>query len=128
MTKPQEATCVDVRRDGSPCQARALPGSDRCWAHDPELAEKRRTARRTGGLNSSGPSRVRRMLPSRLAGILGALEDALDEVHKGTLAPPKAQAMASLARAICAVFSGGELEERLRKLENALGAREEEAS
>lgn len=117
MPDRQETTCAEVRRDGQPCRAAPLPGNDHCWAHAPELAEKREAARQAGGLNSSGPARVRRMLPSRLAPVATRLEKALAEVHTGKLEPPRAQAMASLSRALMAVFTGGELEERLRRLE-----------
>ena len=127
MSKRQEAACGGVRRDGTPCKARPLPGKAACWAHDPELQEKRATARRTGGLHSSGPARLRRMMPSRLNPVAVALEGALEEVHGGVLEPPRAQAMAALARALVAVLSSGELEERLRVLENIVkeGARGE---
>lgn len=120
MTREQAKTCVENRRDREPCRAKPLPGRERCWSHAPELAEKRLAARQSGGLNSSGPARVRKLLPSRLAPLIGCLENALGEVHDGTLAAPQAQAMASLARAIVALFTSGELEERLRTLESGI--------
>ncbi|MFC1972596.1 hypothetical protein ACFLVE_04250 [Chloroflexota bacterium] len=45
------------------------------------------------------------------------LENALEEVHGGKLESKQAQAMASLARAMVAVLTSGELEERVRGLE-----------
>ena len=120
MAKEQEKTCVESRRDGKRCRAKTLPGGERCWSHAPELEEKRRSARQSGGLNSSGPARVRKLLPSRLAPLIGRLENALGEVHEGKLEPSRGQAMASLSRAIVTVFSAGEVEERLRKIEFAL--------
>jgi hypothetical protein len=45
------------------------------------------------------------------------LAQALGEVHAGTLKPGQAIAMAALARAMCAVLSAGEVEQRLRELE-----------
>ena len=124
MTKEQEMTCVESRRDGKRCQAKPLPSRERCWSHAPELAEKRLAARQSGGLNSSGPSRVRRMLPSRLAPVATRLERALAEVHSGQLEPSRAMAMASLSRALMVVFTGGQLEERLRAVEE-LAAQQE---
>jgi hypothetical protein len=45
--------CTSTRRDGSPCQARALPNEPWCWAHSPTLAGKRRQAHSTGGQGKS---------------------------------------------------------------------------
>jgi hypothetical protein len=45
------------------------------------------------------------------------LERALNEVHDGELDPRAATAMASLAGALVRVITAGELEERLRRLE-----------
>ena len=56
-------------------------------------------------------------MPARLVPIWGQLETALTEVHDGTLDPRAAAAMAALARALVAVLQAGELEERLRRLE-----------
>jgi hypothetical protein len=49
------------------------------------------------------------------------LEKALEEVHGGKLESKQAQAMASLARAMVAVLTSGELEERLRDIESRIG-------
>ena len=117
-------TCVESRRDGKRCRAKPVPGGKRCWAHAPELEEKRRSARQSGGLNSSGPARVRKLLPSRLAPLIGRLENALGEIHDGELEPSRGQAMASLSRAIVAVFSAGEFEERLRRIESEIAEEE----
>jgi len=57
------------------------------------------------------------MMPSRLNPVAVALERALEEVRSGVLEPSRGQAMASLARALVAVLSSGELEERLRRVE-----------
>ena len=120
MAIQQEKACVESRRDGKRCQAKPLPGRERCWSHAPELEEKRQAARQSGGLNSSGPARVRKLLPSRLAPLIGRLEEALGEIHDGELEPSRGQAMASLSRAIVAVFSAGEFEERLRRIESEI--------
>ena len=41
--------CRAVNKDGTPCQAYALAGSDYCFQHDPARAAERRDARRRGG-------------------------------------------------------------------------------
>jgi hypothetical protein len=45
MSRP---TCQGRRKDGSPCQAPALPDSALCWSHDPRQAEAAREARSAG--------------------------------------------------------------------------------
>ncbi len=128
MSNPQETTCVEVRRDGAPCRARALPEGDYCWAHAPEMAEKRNAARQAGGINSSGPARLRRMVPNRLNPIARVLEKALVEVHDGKLEPRRALAMAGIARSLVTVLGSGELEERLQRVEKVLMTHEERVS
>lgn len=124
MSKQQAFACVESRKDGQPCRSRPLPSNTYCWAHAPELENQRAEARRRGGLNSSGPARLRRMFPGRLSPVARELERALEEVHAGDLPPATAQAMASIARALVAVFTSGEFEARLRRLESPELARD----
>lgn len=86
--------------------------------HDPTRAEERDDARRRGGTNSSNIARLHGLVPPRLLAIFDALETAMTEVHNGGLDPRQAQAMASLARALVAVLTAGELEQRVRDLES----------
>lgn len=109
--------CSGTRLDGLPCQAQALPGGVFCFVHAPDLADKRDQARRQGGQAHSNAARLRGLVPPRLLGVYDKLEAALEEVHDGTLDPKQATAMASLGRALVAVLTAGEMEERLRKLE-----------
>jgi hypothetical protein len=100
---------------------RAIAGSDFCFAHDPEKAIEREAARLRGGQNRSNVRRLRGLMPPRLVGVFDTLETALEQVHAGDLEPKQAQAMASLARAMVAVLSAGEMEERMRQIEARLG-------
>jgi len=50
--------------------------------------------------------------------VVSLLENALGEVHRGELDPHAASAMASLAGALVRTITAGELEERLRTLED----------
>ena len=56
-------------------------------------------------------------MPPRLMSVYDRLETALVEVHCGKLESKQATAMAAIARALVAVLTSGELEERLRNLE-----------
>lgn len=109
--------CAAARRDGRPCTAPVLTGSSYCFAHAPDRAAERAAARRKGGQHSAAAVRLRALVPPRLVSVYDQLEAALGEVHAGTLEPRQAQAMASLARAMVAVLTAGELEERVRRLE-----------
>ena len=118
MSYPQSSIedpqrCPAFRKDGQACTALAR-ADGYCVGHSPQAQE----ARRKGGLNSSRAARADKLLPSRLRPVVAALEDALKEVHKGELDPRVGTAMASIAGALVRVISVGELEERLRVLEN----------
>ena len=67
--------------------------------------------------------RAGKLLPARLQPMVSLLEDALGEVHRGELDPRAASAMASLAGALVRAMTAGELEERLRVLEDRGGGK-----
>ena len=71
-----------------------------------------------GGRATSRAERAGKLLPSRLQPVVTILENALGEVHSGKLDPRAASAMASLAGALVRTITAGELEERLRALED----------
>jgi molybdenum-dependent DNA-binding transcriptional regulator ModE len=85
--------------------------------HDPERQAQMHEARRKGGQNRGSAARLRGLVPPRLISVYDLLEKALEEVHRGDLDPRVAGAMAAIARAMVAVLTAGELEERLRALE-----------
>lgn len=116
-TNPNQ--CTSTRRDGGRCNAPALPNRPYCFAHDPELQERRQEARKRGGKNRAGIVRLRGLVPPRLLPVYDLLEQALSEVHRGDINPQQATAMAALSRAMVSVLTAGELEERVRQLEQA---------
>ena len=114
-----EHPCKEPRKDGTPCTTPALPGSEYCFAHDPDLAAKRDAGRRKGGQGKATSRRLGKLMPARLVPIWDRLETALADTLDGSLDPRQATAAAALARALVAVLQAGEFEERLRKLEEA---------
>ena len=108
--------CSATRSDGQPCQAVATR-SGMCMAHDPALAEKRQEARRRGGQASARTARLGKLVPPRLMAVYDTLELALTQVYRGEIDPRVATAMASLAGAMVRVLTSGELEQRVRTLE-----------
>jgi hypothetical protein len=109
--------CKATTKNGSPCRALAVSDSDYCWSHEPRLAETRHEAYRRGGHNRANIVRLRALVPPRLIPVFDLLEEAMTEVHDGTITPQQGQSMASLARAMVSVLTAGELEERVRELE-----------
>ena len=105
--------CTSLRGNGSPCMARAGV-SCYCIGHDPGAQD----ARRKGGHAKSRAERAGKLLPDRLQPMVSLLEAALGEVHRGELDPRAASAMASLAGVLVRTITAGELEERLRTLED----------
>ena len=110
--------CSAITTAGAPCPNRTLPHSSFCFAHDPALAARREDARRKGGAATRRSERLARMIPGQLQTVYTTLETALAEVHDGTITPSVANAMAAIASAMVRTLTAGEMEERLRALEN----------
>ncbi|MFC1955019.1 hypothetical protein ACFLWZ_00515 [Chloroflexota bacterium] len=116
MITTERKRCKKSTLKGEPCLGYALEDGY-CWSHSPALEKQRIEARAKGGRNSARAARLRSLVPPRLIPVYDKLEEALEEVHDGNLESKQAQAMASLARAMVAVLTSGELEERVRGLE-----------
>jgi len=117
--------CKSKTRTGEPCRGFAIKDGY-CFSHSPALEKKRLEARARGGKNSARAARLKRLVPPRLIPVYERLETALIEVHGGKLESKQATAMAALARAMVAVLTSGELEERVRGLEDRIGGNHNE--
>ena len=119
-----DTKCSAINRDGRPCSGVARLDRPYCWAHDPELNERRAEGQRKGGAARSNKVRARRqyasggLTPAEVAGLLGK---ALTDVLSGTLEPGPANAAAGIARALLAVREATELETRISELEQRAG-------
>src|SRR5205823_5325876 len=94
-----------------------LVDGSQCFAHAPGREAARAEARQRGGRNKRTTVRLQALLPPRLVSVAGRLETALADVLAGDLDPKQATAAAAVARALVAVFTAGELEQRVRDLE-----------
>jgi hypothetical protein len=119
-------TCTATRKNGNACSATALPDGVHCWAHAPELAEKRRDARRQGGIGRSTAVRSVRHLPADLQDAARRVWEWIDGVQGGSMKPRDAEALGSLIGRLLdlAKFSvelgqAADLEARLQALEQA---------
>lgn len=124
---PWERTpkCQGTRTDGGKCGAFA--GHDGfCFQHSPNRSDAEKYAVRVAGGVAAGKAKkaYRKIVPSRLRGVMRHLDEAIVDLRSGKLAPRIATAMASLANAQVAVIREGEIEERLRAMEHALAADE----
>jgi hypothetical protein len=109
--------CAATKSDWQRCRGNALEGSRYCFACAPELKQRRLEENAKGGKHKSSLVRLERMIPARLVPVYSRLELVLDELHEGQLDPKVAHAMAAVARAMVSVLQVGEMEERLRELE-----------
>lgn len=107
--------CRAVRRDGQPCQGKAI-ADGLCFAHSAATME----SRQRGGRATRSSERAAKLLPARLRGLVAELEEAFSEVHRGDLDARQGTAMASIALAIGRLITVGETEERLRECEAQL--------
>lgn len=112
-----EQRCQATRRDGQPCISTKLVDGQHCLGHAPYLAATRAEARQRGGRNRAQAVRLRRLTPPALVPVFEKLGIALDDVLTGKLDTKRATAAASVARAMAAILVAGELEERVRRLE-----------
>lgn len=127
MNRPpptNQERCRATRQDGQPCTAPRRPGSLYCIGHDPELAERRAAGRRQGGHNRSALARAMKTVPAALTPACAMLWQAMNDVYAGKLDAKRATALAALARALTTAVQAGELEDRLRRLEQDRAAAE----
>ena len=112
--------CLGQTKDGKPCAAKPLPGSDRCPWHDPAWADRRQEWSRRGGKGKSNASRAKKTLPAEPmtdAEVHAWLGVVFKRVIVGTMQPGVATAAGSVARAMVVVRQASELEDRLAELE-----------
>jgi hypothetical protein len=120
-------TCTATTKNDKPCSAQARPGRPYCLWHDPEAEVERRQNAAKGGKSRSNLSRLKRSLPTEtldfddVQGVLGAV---LRDLLAGKLDPPVANAAANVARAFAAIAQAGEIEARIRDLEQQAGLRD----
>jgi len=118
--------CEFGKKNGEQCNADVQTGKSLCVFHDPAKAADGHRARRAGGLTRSGQAAV---LPldtpdhplgdTREVSIL--LADSINRLRRGQLDPRVANSMGYLASVLLRALEHGPIEERLAKLEAALG-------
>ena len=121
-------TCAHILENGNKCGAFAMNGSEFCFFHDPTKAEERRIAGQKGGKRSRIPST--KVLPEDTPDVkiktIGDVEELISEtisqVRRGDLAPNVSNAITQLVNSWIKIREIGEMEERMRRLEEAVEA------
>jgi len=124
MEKNTSVACKATTKGGAPCRARArLTGY--CFAHDPELADKRTAARLAGGAAKEG--RKLALTNEQPAAVLKtpddarvALEYALKVAYTMEVGYRQVRAIVAVVGAWRDVWHAGELEDRIGQLERLL--------
>ena len=118
--------CHSRKKNGKRCGADAQSGKEVCIFHDPDSAADRHRARRAGGINRS---RMVRALPldtpthplGNTRDVATLIADSINQVRRGQLDVRVANAVGYLASVLLRALEQGPFEERLSRLEIALG-------
>ena len=123
--------CEARKQDGSICGANAQRGKDFCVFHDPAKEADRQRARRAGGLTRSKPAQVLpaespdvQLTSSKDVAVL--LSESISQTLRGELDPRVANTIGFLSGVFLKALEQGLVEERLLKVEAALGLSENE--
>ncbi len=121
--------CRQIKTDGSPCSAPPLRDAEYCFAHDPAHADAASEARRLGGL------RRRRELTLQGAydfegldtvpKIRRVLEIAVHDVLGADNSIGRAKALSQIAMSAANLLRAGEVEDRLKAIEELLKGRDQ---
>jgi hypothetical protein len=118
--------CRFRKKNGNECGADTQSGKNVCVFHDPTRAAQGRRARRKGGINRSQPATV--LPPETLdrplddsKDVATLLADSINRVRCGQLDVRIANTVGYLSTVLLRALEGGPLEERLSRLEIALG-------
>jgi hypothetical protein len=117
--------CQFRKKDGTICDANALLGQDVCVFHDSTKEEEGRRARRAGGLARSKPAVLPPDAPDVHLGtykdVANLLGESISQVRRGELDPRVANAVGYLSGILIRALEQGVMEQRLCKIEAALG-------
>ena len=105
-----------------------MPGSDFCFFHDPDQADKRREAQAFGGsqnrmktLDADAPE----VKVEDCGDVVALISDTINQVRKGQLDPRIANAVGYLAAVLIKAASQGDIEKRIAEIEMLVKGRRE---
>lgn len=120
------AKCRFRKKNGGKCGADVQSGKKLCVFHDPARAADGRRARRIGGINRSRTAPVLPpetpysplRTPNEVSALLG---ESINRILRGQLDPRNANCVAYMSSVLLRSLEQGPVEERLARLEAALG-------
>ena len=118
--------CTAPKRDGTACQAAALPGSRFCFFHDPAKAAARRKAQSLGGRGNrmvTLPANTPDVKVEEGADVVRLLGQTINQVRRGQIDPRAANTVAYLSNVLLAATARREVESRIAELESLVKGR-----
>ena len=116
--------CKAKTHDGKPCKAKPIKGSKYCFIHDPASGEARAQARKLGGQRQRTPHGGN---PDNLPKQIKTLEDirllfdyTIAEVIPMENSIPRGRLLLAIIEQGVKLFEVGELEERIKNLEQGI--------
>jgi len=121
--------CAGKTKDGKPCNAWAMEGSDYCFMHDPNMVKERAKARSMGGKARHGrkvgiTGNEDPLTIETMGDVVKLLEGAVNDCLALENSIARARAIATLAGTLIKALEYATLEERVEALEETLKARE----
>ncbi len=122
MTTTPTRTCSHIKDDGTPCQATAMSGSDRCFFHNPAVADERDAAQRAGGIERSKaaatlPQDVPVVPLETVQDVVALLADTINQVRTGQIDPRISNAVGYLAGIMLKAMEQSDIDKRLAAME-----------
>jgi len=122
--------CRGTNKDGSPCDAYALDGSDYCFHHDPDCADERREARSKGGRARHGRhiGPVGQSEPVSLdtaADVTALIKRTIDDTLRLENSLRRARTIGYLSNLFLKALDVADLEQRVLALEHLLDMRKD---
>jgi hypothetical protein len=122
--------CHAITKNGAPCGAYALSGSDYCFHHDPARAAERRQARRKGGRarhgRAIGPTgQPQPVALESMADVAALLQVTINDALRLENSLHRARTIGYLAGLLIKALDIATLEARVAQIEHVLKLRED---
>src|SRR5437764_120288 len=120
------ALCKHRTSGGKQCKAHRRVGDDFCFFHSPETIRQRRAARKAGGISRSRkasalPPDVPEIVVRNSSEVCALLTQTINQVRRGQIDARIANSAGYLSGILMRGLEQGQAEERLARLELALG-------
>lgn len=124
MSEMEARQCTATTKAGARCSIRRVMADGLCFYHSPLAAAQRMSASSAGGVGRGSTKRALKTLPPKLRTVAEKLHKAFEQACDDTLTSETAHLIAPLANALVKVLQAGEMEERMRRVEEQLARQE----